>query len=250
MKLGVSQRAILVKIITSSRARDLHHGCRVNESACMLTFVFVADHWVGSGVLWHGGSSACWRAMAEAGSWRRSVMLQTCTHSANCADDRRDSPGAALGPVLDMPVVLRRHMLTVGQVLQIPQLQPSCSCLDKVVDMPVVCNDRCPWFSMQKTVKFPQLQCSFKVADVPVVQVVLVPQVLLRLWTSCDHAATSWGLANSRDASDSVHRRSQWTFLLTNRDWHAAFSSGGYGGDEGFFLPFGQFFALLQVVWS
>ena len=28
----------------------------------------------------------------------------------NCADDRRDSPGDALGPVLDMPIVLQRHM--------------------------------------------------------------------------------------------------------------------------------------------
>ena len=34
----------------------------------------------------------------------------TCTHSANCADDRRDFPGAALGPVFDMPVVVQRHM--------------------------------------------------------------------------------------------------------------------------------------------
>ena len=44
--------------------------------------------------------------------------------------------------------------------------------------MPVVCNDLCPWFSVQRTSKVPQLQRSFKVADVPVVQVVLVPQVL------------------------------------------------------------------------
>ena len=35
----------------------------------------------------------------------------------------------------------------------------------------VVCNDKCPWFSVQKTAKVPQ-------SDVPVVQVVLVPQVL------------------------------------------------------------------------
>ena len=34
----------------------------------------------------------------------------TCTHSANCADDRQDFPGAALGPVFDMPVVVQRHM--------------------------------------------------------------------------------------------------------------------------------------------
>ena len=44
--------------------------------------------------------------------------------------------------------------------------------------MPVVFNDKCPWFSVQKTAKVPQLQRSFKVADVLVVHVVLVPQVL------------------------------------------------------------------------
>ena len=43
--------------------------------------------------------------------------------------------------------------------------------------MPFVFNDKCPWFSVQKIAKVPQLQRSFKVADVPVVQVVLVPQV-------------------------------------------------------------------------
>ena len=36
-------------------------------------------------------------------------VLRQCW-SANCADDRRDSPGAALGRVLDMPVVVHRHM--------------------------------------------------------------------------------------------------------------------------------------------
>ena len=49
----------------------------------------------------------------------------------------------------------------------------SCS-LDKVVDMPVVFNDS-PWFNVQKTAVVPQLLRVFLVADVPVVQVVLVP---------------------------------------------------------------------------
>ena len=57
-------------------------------------------------------------------------------------------------------------------------MHSSFSFLDIVVDMPVVFNDRCPWFSVQKTAKVPQLQRSFKVADVPVVKVVMVPQVL------------------------------------------------------------------------
>ena len=30
------------------------------------------------------------------------------THSANCAHDRRDPSGAALGPYLDMPVIVQR----------------------------------------------------------------------------------------------------------------------------------------------
>ena len=38
------------------------------------------------------------------------MRAETCTHSANCADDRRDSPGDALGPVLDMPGFVQRHM--------------------------------------------------------------------------------------------------------------------------------------------
>ena len=61
---------------------------------------------------------------------------------------------------------------------EISQLHASYSFLDKVVDMPIVFNDECPYLSVQTTAKVPQLQRSFKVADVPVVQVVMVPQVL------------------------------------------------------------------------
>ena len=59
----------------------------------------------------------------------------------------------------------------------------------------------------------------------------------------CDHAVTSWGLANSRGASDSVHR-AVWghsccaTETGTRSADCAASSSGGYGGDEWFFLSF------------
>ena len=75
----------------------------------------------------------------------------TCTHSANCADDPRDFPGAALGPVIDMPVVVqrgaqivcpgRRHLCrgadadpfgpSVQKIIEILQLQ----FIDKVVDV-------------------------------------------------------------------------------------------------------------------
>ena len=33
---------------------------------------------------------------------------------------------------------------------EIPQLHASYSFLDKVVDIPVVFNDKCPWLSVQK----------------------------------------------------------------------------------------------------
>ena len=36
------------------------------------------------------------------------MRAETGTHSANCAADRRDSSGAALGLVLDMPVIVQR----------------------------------------------------------------------------------------------------------------------------------------------
>ena len=80
------------------------------------------------------------------------MCAETCTHSANCADDRRDSSGAALGPVLDMPVMVQRQVhssrlsrsstsqrqfplvQTVQQTTDIPLLQ----FIDKVFDVPFV----------------------------------------------------------------------------------------------------------------
>ena len=63
--------------------------------------------------------------------------------------------------------------------------------LDIVVDMPVASNDWCFGLTERKTVVVPQLQCSCKVNDVPLVQVAL------------------GSLAGG--ASDSVHRQSWWT---------------------------------------
>ena len=51
----------------------------------------------------------------------------------------------------------------------------AASFLDNVVDMPVVFNDKSPWFNVQKTAAVPQLLRVFTVASVLVVQVVLVP---------------------------------------------------------------------------
>ena len=52
--------------------------------------------------------------------------------------------------------------------MEIPQVQ----FLEKVVDVPVVCDVRCLIETVQETVEVPQLQCVDKVVDVPVVQVV------------------------------------------------------------------------------
>ena len=51
----------------------------------------------------------------------------------------------------------------------------AASFLDKVVDMPVAFDDYTLWFNVQKTAVVPQLLRVVMVAEVPVVQVVLVP---------------------------------------------------------------------------
>ena len=117
------------------------------------------------------------------------VMLQTCTHSTNCADDRRDSPGAAFGPVLDMPVVVHqvhsRCVKVVGNTVVAQRLSPlvltgqktiamlvsrqssSHSCNRRIrawtrsLTCPLLCNDRCPWFSVQKNCEGPAVAVLF-----------------------------------------------------------------------------------------
>ena len=88
----------------------------------------------------------------------------------------------------------------------------SCS-LDKVVDMPFVFNDS-PWFNVQKTAEVPQLLRVALVAYVPVVQVVWCR--FLRLWTPCDHAATSF--SSTAEVPQTRSSQSLWTFQLCNRE--------------------------------
>ena len=79
------------------------------------------------------------------------VMLQRrLPHSANCAGDRRDSSGAALGLVLDMPVVVHRSGANFAVV--------------KVVDISVVAERQFPFvLTVQKTTVILQLQFIDKV---------------------------------------------------------------------------------------
>ena len=92
----------------------------------------------------------------------------------------------------------------------------------------------------------PAVAVHLNVVDVLVVQDVVWVRPFLDKVVDMPVVCNDSGLANSEGASDAVHCRRQWTFLLCNRDGYAAFSSGGCGGDEGFFGLLRQFFALLQ----
>ena len=135
----------------------------------------------------------------------------------DCSENHSDSPDAYIDMVVDVPV---------GQVQQIPrvlsvtpQLHASYSFLDNVVDMPVVFNDKCPYLSVQKTAKVPQLH---------------VPQGGRCPWCAgsgaaglcgcerpCDHTATSFVSSMWRCLRFSSPAES-WTFPLYNRDWYEA----------------------------
>ena len=63
------------------------------------------------------------------------MRAETRSHSANCADDRRESSGAALGPVLDMSVVVLAHrqfplVQTVQNSVKVPH-----SLFDMMIDV-------------------------------------------------------------------------------------------------------------------
>ena len=85
------------------------------------------------------------------------MRAETCTHSANCADDRRYSPGAVLGPGVDMPVIVQRHMHN-------SRLSRSSTSLSWRRGCPLV-------LTVQKTIVIPLMQSIDKVVDIPVGQV-------------------------------------------------------------------------------
>ena len=116
----------------------------------------------------------------------------------------------------------------------------SCSplCMDTVVAMPVVVQRQMPGGSESENCEGPAVAVHLKMVDVLVCRTSFWVRPFLDKVVDMPVVCNDGGLANSEGASDSVHRQSLCTFLLCNRDGYAAFSSGGYGGDEGFFSAF------------
>ena len=104
------------------------------------------------------------------------VHRQVCSLCVDVVDSLSWRSGRFLWSVPDILLLQYTDKVVVLlYVLSCWRQSSSHSCsLDKVVDMPVVFNDS-PWFNVQKTALVPQLLRVFLVADVPVVQVVLVP---------------------------------------------------------------------------
>ena len=100
------------------------------------------------------------------------MRAETSTHSANCAADRRDSSGAALGPVLDMLVTVQsgaqfacqdcRHLCRGAEAVSLGPCQKTLEILqlqfiDKVFD--VCCAGPASSGAVgEETVELPQVQ--------------------------------------------------------------------------------------------
>ena len=118
-----------------------------------------------------------------------------------------------------------------------PQLHASYSFLDNVVDKPVLFNDKCPYLSVHKTAKVPQFHCSFKVADVPVVQVVLVPQVFTVVNVPVI-IQRQVRLSSTVQVPQIQFTARVVDILLYNRDWYTAFIRGVMAAVNGLFDAF------------
>ena len=143
-------------------------------------------------------------------------------------------------------ILLLQYIDTVVVVLYVQSCgrqssSHSCS-LDKVVDMPVVFNDSL-WFNVRRTAVVPQLLRVFLVADVPVVQVVLVPfSAAMDALCSC---SDNFFLFNSRGASESFIARVM-DILLCNREGPRFPAVLVMAAMQGFSAYFAPFFALLR----
>ena len=172
LDLVVPEQAIDVPKITQGRIqqrlvdRDLRQAQMAEQLVEMLEFVqFVSllprteinstavcrAHRRHSSSAWSMGSSTSL-------SWRRGCLL-----GPGCSENHEI-------PHLQSIDRCRRHCwagptdstcAVCVKTAEIPQLHASYSFLDKVVDMPVVFNDKCPYLSLQKTAKVPQSQRSF-----------------------------------------------------------------------------------------
>ena len=119
--------------------------------------------------------------------------------------------------------------------------------MDKVVDMPFVFNDICPWFSVQKTAVFLQLSRSLKVADVPVVQVVLVPQVLSAAMEPVIAATSSFSSTVEVPQIPFIARVSGHSCCATETGTQLS-AVAVMAAMKVFLSFFRPFFALLQIV--
>ena len=171
----------------------------------------------------------------------------------NCAVLRRNSSGAALGPgrhalycaTPGAPSVCqgRRHLCRRAEAVcpGIPQITwrfSSCSSsssysLDKVVDMPVVSNDRYFVFFFKSRKLWRFRSCSARIRW----SMSLLAQFMDGCGRPCDHTETVC-LATWRCLRFNSSRRLR-TFQLCNRDGYSVMHwvavNGGYGGDEGVF---------------
>ena len=86
--------------------------------------------------------------------------------------------------------------------------------MDTVVAMPVVVQRQMPGCQTSENCEGPAVAVHMNVVDVPVVQVVVWVRPFLDKVVDMPVVCNDSGLANSESASDSVHRRSLWTFQL------------------------------------
>ena len=104
------------------------------------------------------------------------MRAETSTHSANCAHDRRYYSDAALGPVLDMPVLVQRQVR-------------SSWCQGR--GHPCRDAEAVSHGAVQQTTEILQLQYIDKVFDDLVVQVQQVPRVQTVRRQSSSHSCSS-----------------------------------------------------------
>ena len=156
---------------------------------------------------------------------------------------RRGAEADSHGPFLCFSLQYIDKVVVVLYVQNCGRQSSSHSCsLDKVVDMPFVFNDSL-WFNGQKTAEVPQLLPVALVAYVPVVQVVWCR--FLRLWTPCEHAATSF--SSTVEVPRLVHRRVYGHSSCTTEKGSTSRRSG-YDGDEWFFGAFCAIFRAPPVI--